>query len=123
MAIEKEDPELVTDLHHLNKDRHGDTFTIFFRELEAIVEQLTAADNRRHGIAHTSEFFSFRDLIEKATARIPEGLPIPSVSTVIHSFAPPNMHAKTAEYYTGEINLKLAIQRRQLRAYHSDSHW
>ena len=123
LAIETEDPELVTDLHHLNKDRHGDTFSIFFRELEAIVEQLTAAGDRRHRIAHMSEFFSVRNLIEKVTARIPEGLPIPSVSTVIHSFAPPNMHAKTAQYYTGELNLKLAIQRRQLRAYHPDSHW
>ena len=57
-----------------------------------------------------SEFFSVRDLIEKVKARIPEGSPIPSVSTVIHSFASPNMHARTA-------------QRRQLRAYHSDAHW
>ena len=32
------------------------------------------------------------------------------------------MHAKTAQYYTGKINLKFAIQRRQLRAYHSDPH-
>ena len=37
--------KLVTDLHHLNKGRPGDTFTIFFRKLEAIVEQLTAADD------------------------------------------------------------------------------
>ena len=70
-----------------------------------------------------SEFFSVRDLIEKVKARIPEGSPILSVSTVIHSFAPPNMHAKTAQYYNGKINLKFAIQRRQLRAYHSDAHW
>ena len=33
------------------------------------------------------------------------------------------MHAKTAQYYTGEINLKFAIQHRQLRAYQSDAHW
>ena len=95
LAIETEDPELVTDLRHLNKGRPADTFTIFFRELEAIVEQLTAADDKRHGIAHMSKFFSVRDLTEKVKARIPEGPPIPSVSTVIHSLAPPNMHAKT----------------------------
>ena len=56
-----------------------------------------------------SEFFSVHDLIEKVKVRIPEGLPIPSVSTVIHSFALPNMHAKTAQYYIGKINLKFAI--------------
>ena len=87
------------------------------------MEQLIAADDRRHGIPHMSKFFSVHDLIEKVKARIPEGLPIPSVSTVIHSFAPPNMHAKTAQYYTGKINLKFTIQRCQLCAYHSDAHW
>ena len=76
LAIETEDPELVTDLRRLNKGRPGDAFTIFFRELEAILEQLTA-DDRRHGVAHMSEFFSVRDLIEKVKARIPEGSPIP----------------------------------------------
>ena len=70
-----------------------------------------------------SEFFSVCDLIEKIKARIPEGLPIPSVLTVIHSFAPPNMHTKTAQYYTGKINLKFAIQCHQLCAYQYDVHW
>ena len=87
------------------------------------MEQLTAADDRCHRIAHMSEFFSVHDLIEKVKARIPEGLPIPTLSTVIHSFVPPNMHAKTAQYYTGKINLKFTIQCRQLSAYHSDAHW
>ena len=105
LAIETEDPKLVTDLHHLNKGCPGDTFTILFCELEAIVEQLTAADDRRHKIAHMSEFFSVCDLIEKVKARIPEGLPLPSVLTVIHLFVPPNMHTKTAQYCTGKMNL------------------
>ena len=30
LAIVTEDPELVTDLRHLNKGRPGDTFTSFF---------------------------------------------------------------------------------------------
>ena len=62
LAIETEDPKLVTDLCHLNKGCSGDTCTIFFRELEAIVEQLTPVDDRRHEIAHMSELFSVRDL-------------------------------------------------------------
>ena len=57
------------------------------------------------------------------TSRIPGGSPIPSVSTVIHSFVPPNMHAKTAQYYTEKINLNFAIQRHQLYAYRFDAHW
>ena len=87
------------------------------------MEQLTAADDRCHRIAHMSKFFSVCDLIEKVKTRILEGSPIPSVSTVIHSFVPSNMQAKTAQYYTGKVNLKFAIQRCQLCAYHSDAHW
>ena len=123
LAIETEDPDLVIDLRHLNKGRPGDTFKLFFEELTLIVEQLTAADDRRHGIAHMSEFISIRDLISKVSAKLPNDTPIPSESTVIHSFAPPNMYDKTAQYYTGKINLKYVVQRRQLRAYHTDAHW
>ena len=122
LAIVTEDPDLVIDLRHLNKGRPGDTFDLFFRELEVMVEQMND-DDRRHGVAHMSEFLCIRDLINKVKERIPEGSPIPSQATVIHSFAPPNMHAKASQYYTGKINLKFAIQRRQLRAFHSDAHW
>lgn len=48
LAIECNDPDLICDLRHLNKGRPSDTFDIFFRELEIIVEQMTAADERRH---------------------------------------------------------------------------
>ena len=33
------------------------------------------------------------------------------------------MYAKSSPYYTGRINLRFTIQRRQLRAYHTDAHW
>ena len=56
LATEMEDPELVTDLCHLNKGHPGGTFSIFFCELEAIVEQLTAADEKHHRIAHMTGF-------------------------------------------------------------------
>ena len=123
LAIETDDPDLILDLKHLNKGRPGDTFTEFFKELAIQVEQITAVDDRRHGIAHMSEFLSIRDLIDRVKSKLPEGTPIPSESTVIHSFAPPNMYDKTAQYYTGKINLKHAVQRRQLRSYHTDAHY
>ncbi|XP_066934138.1 uncharacterized protein [Clytia hemisphaerica] len=123
LAIETEDPDLIIDMRHLNKGRPGNTFEVFFTELEAIVEELTAADDRRHGVAHMSQFLSISDLIKQVKERVPEGTNIPSESTVIHAFAPRNMHRKTAQYYTGRIKLKHTVQRRQLRAYHSDSHW
>ena len=70
-----------------------------------------------------SEFLRVKDLISQVKQRVPDKTPIPSESTVIHAFAPPNIHAKTAQYYTGKINLKHMVQRRQLRAFHADAHW
>ena len=85
--------------------------------------QITAADNRRHGVCHMSEFLNIRDLINQVKEKIPDSAPIPSVSTVIHSFAPPNMYAKILQNYTRKTNLKFVVQCRQLRDYHTDAHW
>ena len=66
LAIETNDPDLILDLRHLNKGRPGDTFEAFFKELALLVEQLTtAADDRRHGVAHMSQIISIRDLISQ----------------------------------------------------------
>ena len=122
LATESEDADLVIDLHHLNKRRPGDTSDVFFTELAYMVDQITTADDRRHGVSHMSEFLSIRDLINQVKEKIPEGSPISSVSTVIHSFTPTNMYAKTSQYYTRKTNLKFVIQHRQLRACHTDAY-
>ena len=95
LAIESEDADLVIDLRHLYKGQPGDTFDVFFEEIANMVDQITAADDRRHGVSHMSELLSIRDLTNQVKEKIPEGSPISSASTVIHSFAPPNMYAKT----------------------------
>ena len=120
--MEMEDPDIICDLRHLNKGCPGDTFKLFFEKLENLVSSITAADNRHRGIAHMSEFISTRDLIEQVKKDLPEGTPIPSETPVTFAFAPPNIHAKSPQYYTGKINLKHAIQR-QLRAFHTDAHY
>ena len=50
LALETEDPDLVTDMRYLNKDRPGDTFYVFFKKLEAIVGELTIVDERGHDV-------------------------------------------------------------------------
>ena len=80
----------------MNKGRPGDTFDVFFKELANMVDQITAANDKRHGVSQMNEFLSIRDLINQVKEKIPEGSPLPSASTVIHSFAPPNMYAKTS---------------------------
>ena len=59
-----------------------------------MLDQITAADDRHHGVSHISEFLSTRGLINQVKEKIPEGSPIPSASTVIHSFAPPKCMKK-----------------------------
>ena len=71
-----------------------------------MIEQFTTADHRRHGIAHMSEFLSIRDLISRVRAKLPEGTPIPTDSTVIHSFVPPNIHSITALDYSLDIGMR-----------------
>ena len=122
LAVESEDPDLVIDMPHLNKDWPKDTFDVFFKKLEAIVEDLTAADERRHGVVNMSQFLIISDLTKQVKARVPEGTKIPLESTVIRAFAPTNMHKKTSQYYTEHVQLKHTIQRRQLRAFHTDAH-
>ena len=63
-AILGDDPDLVVDLRHLNKGRPGDSFKVFFDVMEKKVEEISAADERRHGVAHLSSFLSLPDLHE-----------------------------------------------------------
>lgn len=56
-AIIPEDPDLVTDLRHINPGRPSDTFAVFFDKLSEKVEEMTAA------VEHFSKFVSVRDLI------------------------------------------------------------
>ena len=64
-------------------ERPGSTFNVVFQEFD-IVEHLTAADERRHGIAHMSSFLSICNLINKVKEYLLEGSPIPSQSTVVY---------------------------------------
>ena len=44
-------PGLVADLRHLNPGRPNGTFNVFFQHTETVIE-VTASDDRRHGMAH-----------------------------------------------------------------------
>ena len=70
-----------------------------------------------------SAFISIRDQIDQVKKRVPPGTAIPSHSTINFAFSPPNIHSKSSQYYTGKVNLKHSIQRRQLRAHHTDLYY
>ena len=70
----------------------------------------------KEDISHMSKFISVRDLLAQVEAKLPKDTPIPSEATVLYSLAPPRRFSKSSQYYTGKINLKHAIQQRQLRS-------
>lgn len=117
--------ELIADLQHINPGRPSDKFDEFFHHLASVVEESTAADERRHSNAHLSEWISLGDLMERAIERFPANTPIPSkaLSLVRLQFAPRNPYAITAWPFTSKIDVQYKIQKRQLRAYHPDEHY
>lgn len=117
------DPDLVVDLRHLNKGRQNDTFDVFFQTLEKEIEDMVAADERRHNTEHISRFLSVRDMIDQVKKKIPEGTTIPSESTVLLAFVPKNAHQTVAKLYKGRVPIRLKVQTRQLRAQHQDDHY
>lgn len=116
-------PGLFGDLRHLNPGRPNDRYNVFFDNLSNIVEQNTAADDRRHGNAHLSEYISLGDMISKAEETCPVGTPIPSKSLARLQFTPRNPFSHATLNFTSRIKIQYKIQRRQLRANHEDIHY
>ena len=114
---------LLADLRNLNPGRPSGTYDKFFEVLSNIVEDITAADDRRHNMAHLSQFISLRELMEQADKACPEGTPIPSKSLVRLQFAPRNPYCHAALNFTSRIQVQYKIQRRQLRLGHPDDHY
>lgn len=47
------EPGIIVDLRTLNSGRPGDNFEEFFSKMEEAVNEVTAADERRHGTCHS----------------------------------------------------------------------
>ena len=75
---------LLADLRHINPGRPSGQFDSFFEKLSEIVEGYTAADERRHNIAHMSQILSARDLIRQTAEQCAEGTKIPSAACNSH---------------------------------------
>ena len=114
---------LIDDLRHLNPGRPSGYFDVFFESLKRQIEAIIAADDRRHGIAHLSEWISIRDMVEKAASECPPDTPIPSHFLVRLHFVPNNPFTKTALSFTSKLPVQRKIQRRQLRSQHPDDHY
>jgi len=84
---------------------------------------VTAADERRHSVAHFSEWLSVKDLVQKASTLCPENTAIPSSALVRLRFTPRNLYIHTSLNFTSRFAVQYKIQRRQLRIFHPDDHY
>ena len=68
---------------------------MFFDKLSEKIEEITAADDRRHNIEHLSKYVSVKNLIKEVENELPADTPIPSESTVLLSFVPKKQSYKS----------------------------
>lgn len=114
---------LLPDLRKLNPGRPSGQYDLFFEKLGEMIEEYTAADDRRHNISHMSEILSIKDLINQTKERCPHDTLIPSAALVRLQFCPRNPYSHAAMTFTSKIPVQYKIQRRQLRISHPDDHY
>ena len=123
--FELEEPDLTYDLRQLYSGR-ASLYDTFWEKAKQFLEEDvgTAVDDRRHSqVVHLAKAVSVRDLREQVTDRCPPDTPIPSEEYIRLQFLPRRKNTKTAEYYTGKLEVKRMVQQRQWRKSHEDSHY
>ena len=113
-AMIGEDPKLVVNFRQLNKGRPGDTFKVLLDTMETKIDEIFAAEEHRHWVAHLSNFISLRDLIEAITKDCPARTPIPSETTILFVFTPKSVYIKTHKLQKTQFQLKFKVLSRQL---------
>lgn len=91
---------LLPDLRKLNPGKPSGQYDLFFEKLGEIIEEYTAADDRRHNISHMSEILSIKDLINQTKERCPHDTLIPSAALVGLQFCPRNPYSHAAMTFT-----------------------
>ena len=126
LDMEPEDPNTVIDLRSLNSSAGRSKYDIFWEHAACIINDSigVAVDDRRHGqVVHLAQYISVRDFQEQVEKQCPSGVPIPSLEWIRLQFWPPSPQSKQASHYTGRLDVKFAIQRRQWRQEHDDTHY
>ena len=67
---------------------------------------MTAADDRCHKLSHLSEWISLKDMMERVSSQLDEGIPIPSPTTVRLQFAPQNKFSSAELYKQNQCNVQ-----------------
>lgn len=117
-AMLSEDASILVDLRHLPPDKKQDTFKVFFAETEKYLSEEVgvAVQERRHGEElYLAKAVSLKDLHQRIKERVPDDTAIPSVKWLRYQFQPLNPRANTAKYFKGKMNIKMMVQKRQVR--------
>ena len=122
LALLGECPNIVYDLRRVNSGRVP-SFEVFFEKLGEVIEEWVAADERRHGVTHFSEYISLSDLCQKVKDRCPPQTPIPSNDLVRLQFCPKRPTAHAASNFTGRFQVQYKVQVCQLRQEHVDDQY
>ncbi len=126
LEMEPEDPNTVIDLRSLNSSAGHVKYDAFWYICSRLLNETvgTAVDDRRHGqVVHLAQAISVRDFHEQAIKECPPGVAIPSQEWLRLKFWPKSTHSKVSCHYTGRLNVKFCVQRRQWRLQHEDSHY
>lgn len=86
----------------------------FFAKLAAEVEEVTAADEHRHGDAHLAKWISLEDMCNSVREQLDDTVPVPSLATVRLQVIPRNKYSHATISFTGVILVQYKIQARQL---------
>ena len=123
-ALMMEDADIMIDLRELNCNGGKDCYAIFWKECSQFLSSCTAVHERRHDqVTYMAKAISIQDLIEQVGKNCPENTPIPSEAWVRLNFCPRNPHTKASKRYTGRLEAKHMIQKRQFRKQHPDGHF
>ena len=83
-----------------------------------------AVDDRRHGdVTQLAKAISVRDLCEQVSRRCLPGTPTPSDEWLRLQFWPKTPKANVSLHYTGRLNVRFMVQKRQFRKNHEDEHY
>ena len=126
LDMEPDEPNTVFDLRSLNSSTSRAKFDVFWDQCSSYLNETvgTAVDDRRHSeVVHLAHAISVRDLRDEVKKRCPEGTLIPSLEWIRLQFWPKSKHMLAKTHYTGRLNIKFMIQKRQWRKEHCDSHY
>lgn len=123
-CFEMEDPSLVTDVRYHNG--RVCQYELFFEKCKEYLSNTVegASDDRSHDkFTHQAAAISVRDFRESVQKMCPPDTPILSEQWIRLQFVHKVPSSVASLQYTGKLNVKYAVQSRQFRKEHLDSHY